>query len=76
MKYELQFFSKDIDPPSPGEYLILNPCDGFHLADAMFDEDEFEGFYDFANGRFDEDFYVAWAKIPDSWKVEIVAPQK
>ncbi len=72
MKYALEFFSKDIDPTMDGEYLIINPCDGFHLATAAFDEDGcFCGFYEFMRGR--DDFYVAWAKLPES--IDVVASQ-
>jgi hypothetical protein len=47
--------------------LLLNPCDGFHLVYAYFDGDgEFDRFSDFASSElYAEDFYVAWALLPD-----------
>lgn len=47
--------------------LLLNPCDGFHLVYAYFDGDgEFDRFSDFASSEpYADDFYVAWALLPD-----------
>ena len=53
------------------EFLLLNQCDGYHLAFAQSyrDSDEFDGFYSFdLKQEFTPDFYVAWAKLPDAVK--------
>ena len=51
--------------------MLLNKCDGYHLAEPMFDDQgNFECFYleggDFAypDGR----FYEAWGALPDSFE--------
>lgn len=52
------------------EYLLLNQCDGYHLATAMFDDQgAFECFHVFGTNIYsDGDFYCAWAKLPDAVK--------
>jgi hypothetical protein len=53
-------------------YLVLNPCDGFHILWAYFAEQEdgtyeFDGFREFASSEYiGPDFYCAWAELPDS----------
>ena len=48
-------------------YLLYNQCDGFHIVFAHWDEDgAFEGFFDFlGDNEYGDDFYEAWAKLPD-----------
>lgn len=54
-------------PTVPGDYLVLNPCDGYHLVQAHFDEDgSFAGFWQFAGPEFTRDCYIAWAYVYDS----------
>uniref|UniRef100_C5CJS2 Uncharacterized protein n=1 Tax=Variovorax paradoxus (strain S110) TaxID=543728 RepID=C5CJS2_VARPS len=67
----LEFHSVGSAPPK-GDYsdmfLLYNPCDGFHIAFGRWDDDdgEFEGFFDFlGKNEFSDDFYDAWAKLPD-----------
>lgn len=60
--------TKELD----GKWLILlNPCDGWHIAHVVAFEEGGEvyhvGAYQFAGGEFEpHDFYVAWALLPDS----------
>lgn len=54
------------------ECLILNPCDGFHVAEARFCtiDGEFLGFFQFAASEpWPAGSIVAWAKLPDSFKL-------
>ncbi len=57
-------------------YLLLNPCDGFHIMWAHFDADDgaFTGFRTFA-GTEDHgpEFYIAWAELPDTLSPELRA---
>lgn len=59
------------DPDCGTHYLLLNPCDGYHLAYANFDVDD-KDFLGFSNWTRDDylekDFFIAWAKIPDPLK--------
>ena len=70
-EFKLNFKSCDIDPVYQGEdeveCLLLNPCDGHHVAYARFDEGEFAGFWSFCSDQHytKGDFYFAWAKLPD-----------
>lgn len=63
--------TKDLD----GEWVILlNPCDGWHIAHVVALEEDGEvyhvGAYQFAGGEFEpHEFYVAWALLPDSIKL-------
>ena len=63
--------TKDLD----GEWVILlNPCDGWHIAHVLAFEEDGEvyhvGAYQFAGGEFElHEFYVAWALLPDSIKL-------
>lgn len=69
--FNLSFKSCDINPIYQGEdeveCLLLNPCDGYHVAYARFEDGEFVGFYSFCMERRYEanSFYFAWAKLPD-----------
>lgn len=50
------------------DYLVFNPCDGYHLVNAHFDEEtgKFEGFAPWGtNDFYGEDCYAAWALLPD-----------
>lgn len=67
MEYPLVFKHQSEAPTIRGKYLLFNLCDGYHFADAFFDENgKFVSFYsvDFAGPIFDADFYVAWALLP------------
>jgi len=60
------------EPEPDAEYLLLNPCDGFHIAYGNFDHDtqEFERFSNFTGGQtYGPDQYIAWAKLPDAVKI-------
>ena len=70
LQVPLTFHSADVDPVGNefdhDEYLLYNPCDGFHIAFASFDGGEFTGFQNFlGTQRYERDFYDAWAKLPD-----------
>jgi len=57
---------------SDQEYLILNPCDGYHIVYTDFDHEtkKFERFTDFMRTQtYDETFFIAWAKLPDGLKL-------
>lgn len=42
------------------DYLLLNPCDGYHIAMAYDGE-----FYPFAsNTPYEKDYFLCWAKLP------------
>ena len=69
MKFDLDFRPVSEEPTEPGDYLLYNQCDGYHIAEAHFDDDEFDAFYSFAcTCRYGTDFYRAWAKLPDTIK--------
>lgn len=69
MKFELDFRPASEMPKQPGDYLLYNQCDGYHIAEAHFDDGEFDAFYSFACAhRYSKDFYCAWALLPDSVK--------
>lgn len=51
--------------------ILLNPCDGWHIAHIIALEEDCEvyhvGAYQFAGDEFEpHEFYVAWALLPDS----------
>ncbi|HCH7884023.1 TPA: hypothetical protein NHT84_001809 [Raoultella ornithinolytica] len=51
--------------------ILLNPCDGWHVAHVIALEEDGEvyhvGAYQFAGDEFEpHEFYVAWALLPDS----------
>ena len=70
MKFDLDFRPASETPTKPGNYLLYNQCDGYHVVEAWFSEDgEFEGFWFFAASRpVSKDFYCAWARLPDAAK--------
>lgn len=87
--FDLKFHPASDKPTEPGDYLLYNQCDGYHVAKAWFgDNGEFVGFWFFAASRpIPEDFYCAWALLPDGVKtmydafakkehVQITAPQQ
>lgn len=71
----LEFKPASESPPYPdgypGDYMyvLLNKCDGYHVAFADFDDETkaFESFIDFNCVTYypADDFYVAWAVLPD-----------
>jgi hypothetical protein len=70
MKFDLDFRPASEVPTQPGDYLLYNQCDDYHVVEAWFDEDgEFEGFWFFAAAQpVSKDFYRAWALLPDAVK--------
>lgn len=68
---EITFFQAS-EIPNPedqdADFLLLNPCDGYHLATALFVDGEFNGFYPWGMEEeyLPDEFYIAWAKLPDS----------
>jgi hypothetical protein len=66
----LNFKAVGIPPPKGSTFdmfVLYNQCDGFHIAFAHWDDEGvFEGFFDFlGRNEFKDDFYEAWAKLPD-----------
>ncbi len=62
----------DYEAEPDAAYLLLNPCDGFHIAYGNFDHDEqkFERFSNFSGGQtYTPDSYIAWARLPDALKI-------
>lgn len=69
MNFELKFRPSSEAPTERGDYLLYNQCDGYHVAEGRFDEGEFTGFHFFADPNpISEDFYCAWALLPDGVK--------
>jgi hypothetical protein len=62
----LAFYAAPWLPGSPGDYILFNQCDGYHIAEARFDSREFLGFFTFMGSEFEAGTYHAWAKLPDS----------
>lgn len=69
----LMFFPTSQKPVRPtginptGDYLLYNQCDGYHLAEARWhDNGEFNRFCTFMGETFEEDFYCAWALLPQT----------
>lgn len=66
--FKLDFRPVSETPKEDGTYLLMNPCDGYHVAEAMFRDD---GGFDCFTLDFKQvvpSFYVAWAKLPDTVK--------
>lgn len=58
------------------ECVIFNPCDGFHIAIAEFWEDgDFHCFRPFAGEPFSDDFYTAWAVLPETSDLDKAFPR-
>ncbi len=55
------------EPDSPGDYILYNQCDGYHIVEGHFyaDTGEFDEFRFFAGPSVTKDFYRAWAKLPE-----------
>lgn len=68
MKFDLDFRPASETPTERGDYLLYNQCDGYHIAEAWFDDGEFVGFYFHAQGFASPNFYRAWALLPDTAK--------
>jgi hypothetical protein len=69
MKFNLDFHPASDEPTDPGDYLLFNQCDGYHIAEAWFEENgEFISFAWFAGGLVSKSFYRAWALLPDTVK--------
>lgn len=67
MKFDLEFLPNTQTPTEPGDYVLYNQCDGYHIVEASFaDDGAFEGFYFFGGRTVGDDFYRAWAKLPES----------
>lgn len=63
---ELEFHPAGERPTEEGDYVLFNSCDGYHIAEAFFDEGEFVCFHFFFAEEVPEDAYCAWAKLPDT----------
>ncbi|MDQ0571464.1 hypothetical protein QFZ42_003298 [Variovorax paradoxus] len=66
----LDFHAVGATPPKGDgfdSFLLYNQCDGFHTVFARWDDDGvFEGFFDFlGRNEYKDDFYEAWARLPD-----------
>lgn len=70
MKFDLDFRPASETPTVPGDYLLYNQCDGYHVVEARFyDDGEFDDFYVFASScPVSRNFYRAWALLPDAVK--------
>ncbi|MBW4979569.1 hypothetical protein ABWH88_06740 [Marinobacter adhaerens] len=67
--FGLTFHSNNQDPGKAYEdrdFLLFNPCDGYHVAIADFEGSEFIEFRQFAGSSYGKDFYTAWAVLPDT----------
>lgn len=69
----LEFFPVDQEPEVGGPFdafLILNPCDGFHLVYGRWEDGKFVHFADWMGGQgYNRDFYIAWARLPNALKL-------
>jgi len=66
----LNFYPVGVAPSKVGPhhtFLLYNQCDGYHIAFGRWDEEgAFEGFFDFlGESEYRDDFYEAWAGLPD-----------
>lgn len=68
MKFDLDFHPASEEPTQPGDYLLYNQCDGYHIAEAWFDDGCFTCFHHWSHGVVPKNFYRAWALLPDSVK--------
>jgi hypothetical protein len=68
LNFDLEFHQASEEPTEPGDYLLYNQCDGYHVAEAWFPEGEFCGFYFWPHDHVSPNFYCAWAKLPDTVK--------
>jgi hypothetical protein len=66
MKFELDFRPASETPTEPGDYIIYNQCDGYHIVEAWFEGGIFLSFAVFAGEIVSKSFYRAWAKLPES----------
>jgi hypothetical protein len=68
MKFDLDFRPASETPTQPGDYLLYNQCDGYHIAEAWFEDGEFQSFCIWPAHIVSSDFYCAWALLPDTIK--------
>ena len=67
VSFHLEWHPASEDATTEGDYLLYNPCDGFHVAEIVFlDDGQPDGFIFFGGGDVGRDFYKAWAKLPDT----------
>lgn len=67
--FGLTFHSSNQEPGeayADRDFVLFNPCDGYHVAIADFEGSEFIEFREFAGNSFGRDFYTAWAVLPDT----------
>ena len=65
--FTLVFHPASEEPIEAGDYIIFNPCDGFHVAELLMDEDGERGELILMGGGYiPPGFYWAWAKLPDT----------
>lgn len=62
----LEFHPASETPTTEGQYLIYNQCDGLHIVHADFDGEGFVGFKPWMEIHVSDDFYCAWALLPES----------
>ena len=63
MRCNLNVYPKSFCPSLEGDYIIFNPCDGYHVVQGV----EVDGkiiFQEFGGREVADDFYVAWARLP------------
>ncbi len=68
----LDFKPQAETPTTSGDYILYNQCDGYHIAEAMFerhDGGKFMGFFSFMGHEYEPDTYQAWALLPDTAKL-------
>lgn len=70
LNWMLEWHPASEEPTQEGDYLLYNECDGYHVAECLFEEDGTpNGFTFFADGGsypVTRDFYEAWARLPNT----------
>ncbi|WP_418141530.1 hypothetical protein NUW46_04990 [Marinobacter sp. MA] len=77
--FGLTFHSNNQEPGKAFEdrdFLLFNPCDGYHVAIADFEDGDFIEFRQFAGSSYGKDFYTAWAVLPETCDVRRCFPHQ